>query len=66
MFCYFLAIFSLKKSLKEYQKRLLLLENTSFENQESVGSSIIKRINSMLIIFNIFFLLEQEYYSHNW
>ncbi len=30
--CYFLAIFSLKKSVKEYQKRLLILENASFEN----------------------------------
>lgn len=28
----FLAIFSLKKSLKEYQKRLLILENASFDN----------------------------------
>lgn len=33
-----LALFSLKKSVKEYQKRLSLLENASFENRKSVCS----------------------------
>lgn len=32
------ALFTLKKSVKEYQKRLLLLENASFENRKSVNS----------------------------
>jgi len=32
------ALFSLKKSVKEYQKRLLLLENASFDNRKSVNS----------------------------
>lgn len=31
-----LALFSLKKSVKEYQKRLSLLENASFDNRKSV------------------------------
>ncbi|CAF4826719.1 unnamed protein product [Rotaria sp. Silwood1] len=35
------AIFSLKKSLKEYQKRLSMLENTSFDNQKSATNSIL-------------------------
>jgi hypothetical protein len=34
------AIFSLKKSVKEYQKRLLMLENTSFDNR-TVKNSIL-------------------------
>ncbi|CAF3521050.1 unnamed protein product [Rotaria sordida] len=34
------AIFSLKKSLKEYQKRLLVLENASYDNQNSAKKTI--------------------------
>ena len=33
------ALFSLKKSVKEYQKRLLLLENASFDNRKAVSES---------------------------
>jgi len=33
----FIALFSLKKNVKEYQKRLLLLENASFDNRKSVS-----------------------------
>ena len=32
----FLAIFSLKKSLKEYQKRLIPLENAPLDNRTTV------------------------------
>ncbi len=31
------ALFSLKKNVKEYQKRLSLLENASFDNRKSVS-----------------------------
>lgn len=34
-----LALFSLKKSVKEYQKRLSLLENASFDNRKSVSEA---------------------------
>lgn len=33
-----LALFSLKKSVKEYQKRLSLLENASFDNRKAVSA----------------------------
>ncbi|CAF1161083.1 unnamed protein product [Adineta ricciae] len=35
------AIFSLKKSLKEYQKRLILLENAPLDNRTTVNNSIL-------------------------
>lgn len=33
---FYLEIFSLKKSLKEYQKRLMMLENSFFDEQKTV------------------------------
>ena len=34
------ALFSLKKSVKEYQKRLSLLENASFDNRKAVSEAL--------------------------
>ena len=48
-FLLFKALFSLKKSVKEYQKRLSLLENASFDNRKSVNiisSSIFSKLCS--------------------
>ncbi|CAF2623094.1 unnamed protein product [Rotaria sp. Silwood2] len=44
------AIFSLKKSLKEYQKRLLMLENASFDNQKSATNTILATGGGKVVI----------------
>jgi zinc transporter 9 len=44
------ALFSLKKSLKEYQKRLSLLENASFDNRKSVKKNILTTSSGKVVI----------------
>lgn len=44
------ALFSLKKSVKEYQKRLSLLENASFENRKSVKRNILATGSGKVVI----------------
>ncbi|CAF1032133.1 unnamed protein product [Adineta ricciae] len=44
------ALFSLKKSVKEYQKRLSLLENASFDNRKSVKKNILASGSGKVVI----------------
>ncbi|UJR15401.1 hypothetical protein I4U23_002348 [Adineta vaga] len=44
------ALFSLKKSVKEYQKRLSLLENASFDNRKSVKKNILTTGSGKVVI----------------
>ncbi|CAF0984454.1 unnamed protein product [Adineta steineri] len=43
-------VFSLKKSVKEYQKRLSLLENASFDNRKSVKKNILTTGSGKVVI----------------
>ena len=39
MLSFSLAVFSLKKSIRDYQKRLSFLENASFDNRKAVNKN---------------------------
>ncbi|CAF4705333.1 unnamed protein product [Rotaria socialis] len=43
-------IFSLKKSLKEYQKRLLMLENAFFDDQKTVKNTILTTSGGKVVV----------------